>query len=107
MISGVSGHDEGFLARSTGDRALPGVILPSPGVVESFGVVPELTQDAGGQRFSKTRLAEVNVSCRVPPKMFGYHHLQLGDLFVQRGEHADLADDDRRVGALSLDGLPQ
>ena len=106
-VGGVPGHDDGFLARGSGDRALPGVVLPRPGVVEPFLVVTELAEHAGGEDHPEARLAEINVSGRVPTKMLGHHLLQLRDLLVQRGDHADLPDDDGRVGGLGGRGLTQ
>ena len=43
-VGGVPGQHDGLLPRRPSDRALPGVVLPGPGVDESFLVIAELTQ---------------------------------------------------------------
>src|SRR6476661_2273122 len=93
-VGGVPGHDDGFLPRRPGDWALPGVVLPRPDVVEPFRVVTEFTKDAGREDHPETRLAEINISRRVPTKMLLHHLLQLRDLLVQRGDDANLTDND-------------
>src|SRR5664279_2815893 len=100
-VGGVSGHDDGLLAGGSGDRALPGVVLPRPDVVEPFLVVTELTKDAGREDHPQTRLAEIDISRRVPTKMLLHHLFQLRDLHVQRGDDADLPGNDGRVSGLS------
>jgi hypothetical protein len=68
-VGGPAGQDHGFLAGRPGDRALPGVVLAAPGVSEPAGVVAELAENAGGQDDPETRLAEIDISGRVPAKM--------------------------------------
>ena len=55
----------------------------------------------------EARLAEIDISRRVSTKMLGHHLLQLSDLLVQRGDDADLPDNNGRVGGLRGRGLPQ
>src|SRR6478609_8084102 len=93
-VGGIPGQHDGLLARRSGDRALPRVVLPRPRVGESFLVVTELAEGAAAQDLSEARLAEIDVSGRVPTKMFRHHLLQLCDLLVQRGDDDDLGRDD-------------
>jgi hypothetical protein len=106
-VAGVAGQHDGFPSGGPGDRALPGVVLAAPGVSEALGVVAELAEGAGRQDCPQTRLAEIDVSGRVPPKMPGHHFLQPGDLLVQGREHADLPGDHGRVRALGERRLAQ
>lgn len=76
-----------------GDRGSARSSSSGPGVGESFLVVTELTQGAGREDLPEPRLAEIDVGGRVPTKMLGHHHFELRDLLVQRGDDADLADD--------------
>ena len=75
--------------------------------MEPFLVVPELSQDTGREDHPETRLAEINISRRVPTKMLFHHFVQLRDLRVQRSDEPDLPDNNGRVGGLSGRGLTQ
>ena len=99
-VGGIPGHDDGLPPRRPSDRALPEIVLPRPDVTEPLLVVPELTKDTGREDHPQTRLAEINISRRVPTKMLVHHLLQLRDLFVQRGDDADLPKHDGSVGCL-------
>ena len=70
-------------------------------------VVAELAQRAGGEDDAEARLAQVDVSGRVAPKMLVHHLPQLRDLCVERGDDADLPGHDGRVGALQRRRLTQ
>ena len=63
-VGGVPGQDDGLLPRGPVDGALPGVVLPGPGVVEPFLVVAELAECPGRQDHPEARLAEVDGSRR-------------------------------------------
>ena len=75
--------------------------------MEPLRVVAELAEHTGGENHPKARLAGIDLSRRVPPKMLGHHLLELRDLLVQRGDQTDLADDDGRVGSLDRRRLTQ
>jgi len=83
------------------------VVLPSPGVDESFLVIAELTQRPGRADDSKARLAEIYISSRVSTKMLGHHLMQLRDLRIQSRDDADLSDHDCRIGSLGGARLTQ
>ena len=66
-----------------------------------FGSSPNSPRTRAREDLPETRLAEVDLSGRVPAKVLGHHLLQLRELLVQRGDEPDLADDDGRVSGAS------
>jgi hypothetical protein len=106
-VAGITGENDLQAPRHPGDRRGADVVLAGPGVGEPDGIVPELGHDPGTENDTQARLAGVDVSVRVPPKMSRHHLAQSGDLLVQRLDQRRLRSDDGGVGGLDRGRLGQ
>src|SRR5918997_5878050 len=96
-----------LLPRLAGDRAGAGVVLAGTRTGVAGGVVAELTEHPGAEDVSEPRLAAVDLSVRVLPKM-GLDLLLHGlDLGAQGSQDRYLGLHGHRVGRADPLGLAQ
>src|SRR5215218_8607055 len=70
VVAHEPSHDDLLLAGLLGHRGAAGVVLASPHIPVAAGVVAELPEHPGAQHAAQPRLAAVDLSVRVPAKMW-------------------------------------
>src|SRR5665811_856790 len=98
LVAHISGQDDFLLARGSGDGAGAGVVLTGTGTGVAGGVVAELCEHPGAQDGPQSRLAEVDLSVRVPAKTGLDRPFQGGNLLVAGRDQGGQGPDRRAVG---------